>query len=277
MSGGQLAFLFVASIVAGAVNSVAGGGTLLSFPAAVAAGLAPIIANATNAVAMVPGSFAAAWAYRRHLEGLERLTVALAIPGVAGGMLGAMILRKTPQRLFDSIVPWLVLGATVIILVQGVLLRRRAPRRESRPTTSPGDEGAHQRAEARVVTRWPMMLVLQFLVSIYGGYFGAAMGIVMLAFLGYIAAPGRGGRLEMHQMNAVKNVLAVVINGTASIDFLVHGLVRAQPALLMAVGAVSGGVIGGRLARRAGAQQVRLLVVLIGFAISALLAWRHYR
>lgn len=260
MSGGQLAFLFAASILAGAVNSVAGGGTLLSFPAAVAAGLAPIIANATNAVAMVPGSFAAAWSYRRHLKGLERLTVALAIPGVAGGMLGALILRKTPQRLFDSIVPWLVLGATLIILVQGVILRRRSSTQPS-PT----------------VTRWPLMLALQFLVSIYGGYFGAAMGIVMLAFLGYIAAPGRAGRLEMHQMNAVKNVLAVVINGTASIDFVVHGLVRAQPALWMAVGAISGGIIGGRLARRARAQQVRLLVVLIGFAISALLAWRHYR
>jgi len=260
MSLAQAAFLFGASLLAGAVNSVAGGGTLLSFPAAIAAGLPPIIANATNAVAMVPGSLAAAWTYRRHLTRLERLTALLAIPAVAGALLGAAILRRTPQRVFDGVVPWLVLGATVLILLQGAVSRRATPA----AAAGPG------RGMLAVV------LVLQFLVSVYGGYFGAAMGIVMLAFLGHLPALSSTGRLDPHQMNAVKNVLAVVINGAASIDFVVHGLVAPVPALLMSTGAITGGVIGGRLGRRARADRVRILVVVIGFAMTGLLAWRRY-
>lgn len=273
MSPGRALFLLVASVLAGAVNSVAGGGTLLSFPAAIAAGLPPIVANATNAVAMVPGSFAAAWTYRRHLAGLGRLTAALAVPGIAGALLGAMILRRTPQRLFDGIVPWLVLGATSIILVQGLLFRRR----EREGTPAAADQAPAPLPETPVPpTRWPVLLTLQLLVSIYGGYFGAAMGILMLAFLGYLSAPGRAARLNMHQMNAVKNLLAVLINGAASIDFLAHGLVRPGAAALMGGGAIAGGIIGGRIARRAPAHHVRRVIVAIGFSMSALLAWRRY-
>lgn len=266
MTIGSAVFLFLASVLAGGVNSVAGGGTLLSFPAAIAAGLAPIVANATNAVAMVPGSFAAAWTYRRYLAGLGRLTAALAIPGAAGALLGAAILRHTPQRLFDGVVPWLVLGATVIILIQGVLVR------------ATGEPAAATVAEAPPVVRtsWPLLLTLQLLVSVYGGYFGAAMGIVMLAFLGHIARPGGSVRLDLHQMNAVKNVLAVIINAAASADFIVHGLVRPGPAALMAGGAIGGGLIGGRLARRARPARVRQLIVAIGFGMAVLLAWRRY-
>lgn len=264
MTLGRGLFLLASSVLAGAVNSVAGGGTLLSFPAAVAAGLSPIVANATNAVALVPGSLAAAWAYRTRLEGLGRMVALLSAPAVVGALVGATILRYTPQRVFDGVVPWLVLGATVLILLQGVLQRRAA-------------RGAAPSADAAVPAgsvRW--VVFFQFLVSIYGGYFGAAMGIVMLAFLGYLPPLGPRGRLDLHQMNALKNVLAVAINGAAAVTFVVNGLVDAQAAALMAGGAIAGGVLGGRLARRAQPQHVRRLVVAIGFGMTVLLAWRRY-
>jgi uncharacterized membrane protein YfcA len=275
MTLGRALFLLAASVLAGAVNSVAGGGTLLSFPAAIAAGLSPIVANATNAVALVPGSLAAAWAYRARLAGLGRLTALLSAPAVGGALIGATILRHTPQRLFDGVVPWLVLGATVLILLQGVLQRRTGlaaavPEGAAASMAAPGPPPApHDGRVARVI-------FFQFLVSIYGGYFGAAMGIVMLAFLGYLPGTDGQARLDVHQMNALKNVLAVIINGAASITFVVNGLVDARAAALMAAGAIAGGVIGGRLARRAQAHHVRRIVVAVGFGMTALLAWRRY-
>jgi uncharacterized membrane protein YfcA len=265
MTLGQTVFLFAASVLAGAVNAVAGGGTLLSFPAAIAAGLPPIVANATNSVALMPGSLAAAWAYRQYLKGSERFVVLLAVPAVVGALIGAAILRHTPQRVFDGVVPWLVFGATALILLQGVLRRR-----------GPADQMPAPRTAARHRTMLTIVLLAQFLVSIYGGYFGAAMGIVMLAFLGHLPALEPQGRLDVHQMNAIKNVLAVVINGAASIDFVAHGLVSAAPGLVMAAGAIAGGIAGGRLARRAQAHHVRRIVVVVGFAMAGLLAWRRY-
>ena len=266
MTLGRALFLLAASVLAGAVNSVAGGGTLLSFPAAIAAGLPPIVANATNAVELVPGSLGAIWAYRARLEGLGRLIALLSVPAVVGALIGATILRHTPQRLFDGVVPWLVLGATVLILLQGVLQSRARAAAVVPPAI---DTGRRRWLLAQIV-------VLQFLVSIYGGYFGAAMGIVMLAFLAYLPALDQGGRLDVHQMNAVKNVLAVVINGAASISFVANGLVDPRAAALMAAGAIAGGIGGGRLARRAQAHHVRRIVVGVGFAMAALLAWRRY-
>jgi uncharacterized membrane protein YfcA len=267
MSIGHAVFLFVACVLAGAVNSVAGGGTLLSFPAAIAAGLPPITANATNAVAMMPGSLAAAWTYRRKLAGLGWLTALLCAPAIAGALIGARILRHTPQRLFDQVVPWLVLGATLIILFQAALPR--------------GPRNAEAAKATETLPTWrPRALILlvglQLLVAIYGGYFGAAMGIIMLAFLAYLPKIGSHLAVDIHQMNAIKNVLAVVINGAASVDFIIHGLVRPAAGLLMAVGAIVGGIVGGRLGRRAQPRQIRWIVVAIGFAMTALLAWRHY-
>src|SRR3954470_19593600 len=126
-------FLFGSAVAAGGINSVAGGGTLISFPAAIAAGMPPLVANATNAVAMAPGSIAAAWGYRHDIEGKGRLTLALAVPALIGGAVGAWLLRHTGQRLFEAVVPWLVLGATLIILLQQVGVRAFAGRAAARP------------------------------------------------------------------------------------------------------------------------------------------------
>lgn len=259
----DVALLLIASAAAGAVNSIAGGGTLLSFPAAIAAGLPPIVANATNAVSLIPGSLAAAWAYRRDLTGVTRLLLLLLPPAGVGAAIGAAVLRRTPERLFDAVVPWLVLGATLLILLQKVIVRRLPT-----VTSAPPVEG--------VRPTWPKLAALilcQLLVGIYGGYFGAAMGIVMLAFLGLL---GLRGPRALHEINAIKNGLAVLINGVAAMDFVIHGLVDLPTAAVMAVGATAGGLVGGRLGRRAQPATVRRLVVAIGFTMTAVLAYRAY-
>jgi uncharacterized protein len=254
------AALFLAAVLAGSVNAIAGGGTLLSFPAAIAWGLPSTIANATNSVALSPGSLASAWAYRRELRAEWRLALALAGPALVGGYLGALILRHTSQRLFDTLVPWLVLGATLLILVQGRLKRRGEPALAAAPRVRPAATGA----------RLAGVILCQLAVGIYGGYFGAAMGIVMLAFLAVVLPD------DIQRRNALKNFLAVLINGTASVYFLASGLVAGRAALLMMAGAISGGLVGGRLARRASAALVRGIVVAIGLSLSLLLGWRAW-
>jgi uncharacterized membrane protein YfcA len=237
--------------LAGAVNSVAGGGTLISFPAAMAWGLPSTVANATNAVAMAPGSLASAWALRRELAEERKLATVLIVPAIIGGVTGAYILHHTSQRLFDTIIPWLVLGATLVILFQGLIVRRREPTPPSRRRTA-------------------FVVACQLGVGVYGGYFGAAMGIVMLAFLSLVSTTGIHGR------NAVKNLLAALINGVATIYFVSVGLVDWRAAVIMTAGAVCGGVVGARLARRASARTVRAIVVVIGLALSLLLAIRAH-
>jgi uncharacterized membrane protein YfcA len=247
------ALLAGAAVLAGAINSVAGGGTLLSFPAAMAWGLASTVANATNAVAMMPGSLASAWAYRRELSVSVGLVRVLALPALAGGVAGAMLLHATPVRVFDAVVPWLVLGATLVILFQGRM----------------GGRGAAP-DPAKLRRRTLLAIACQFAVGVYGGFFGAAMGIVTLAFLALVMAE------DIQHKNAVKNLLAVLINGVASLYFAWAGLVNGRAALIMIGGAVTGGYAGGLVARRTPAKVVRGLVVSIGLGLSTLLAYRAW-
>jgi len=244
--------LFGTAAIAGAVNAIAGGGTLLSFPAALAWGLPSPVANATNAIAMSPASLTSAWAYRRELAGARPLVLSLVLPTIIGGVTGAAIMRRTPERVFDAIVPWLVLAATLAILLQRAIPTRAA------------DAGPPS------VRRRALAIAAQFGVGLYGGYFGAAMGIVMLAVLALIA-PG-----DIQHRNAVKNVLSALINGVASLYFVISGLVSWRAAALMTPGAIVGGFIGAHLARRASARAVRAMVVAIGLGLSALLAYRAY-
>jgi uncharacterized protein len=257
------AFLVGSSVAAGAINSVAGGGTLLSFPAAMASGLSAVVANATNSVAMTPGSLAAAWSYRRFLGDKARLTLVLALPAAVGATLGAYILRHTRPSLFEAIVPWLILGATLIILLQQLGLR-----------VGRGASAAPRGASAPVVQESPrrlgLVLFFQFLVGVYGGYFGAAMGIIMIAYLTLL------GGMEIHQMNAIKNALAALMNGVASIYFFTRGMIDARAALLMTVGAIAGGFIGARIARRIQPRVVRWAVIVIGLGLGAIFAVRHF-
>ena len=256
MDLGRDVLLCAAAALAGAVNSIAGGGTLLSFPAAIAWGLPSVVANATNSVALMPGSLASAWAYRGELRASARLARLLVPPAVVGSIAGALLLHVTPVRVFDAIIPWLVLAATLLILFQ-----RRVG---GSPASSPRGASPSQR-------RTLVAVGCQFAVGVYGGFFGAAMGIVMLGFLSLVVEG------DIHDKNALKNLLAVAINGVASIYFLSAGLVNARAAAIMTAGAVAGGYVGGQLARRIPAHVVRNLVVAIGLALSALLAYRALR
>jgi uncharacterized membrane protein YfcA len=249
------ALLCAAAALAGAVNSIAGGGTLLSFPAAIAWGLPSTIANATNSVALMPGSLASAWAYRREIRASSALARLLVPPAVVGSIAGALLLHVTPVRVFDALIPWLVLGATLMILLQGRVASMP-------PSSRPTPEKARRRELVAAGC--------QLAVGVYGGFFGAAMGIVMLAFLALVVPE------DIHHRNGLKNLLAVAINGVAAIYFVAAGLVNARAAAIMTAGAVTGGYIGGQLARRVPARVVRGSVVSIGLGLSALLAYRAW-
>jgi hypothetical protein len=236
-----------AALLAGFVNAIAGGGTLLTFPALVAAGLPPLNANATSTVALLPGALSSMWAYRDELTGAQRWASLFAIPSLIGGTAGAMLLLHTPSDAFDRIVPWLVLGATALFLAQRPILRLV---RGARP--HPGDDLLTSRAPSAG------LLVGQLLVGIYGGYFGAGIGILMLAALGLM------GFSNIHRMNGLKNWGGFCMNLVAALSFAVSGIVRWPVALGMALGSVVGGYIGARAALRVPQELVRAAVATVG-------------
>jgi uncharacterized protein len=238
--------ILLSGLLAGAVNSIAGGGTLISFPTLVWLGRDPIIANATNAVAMWPGSLAGAFGYRRELASARRWLILLIIPSLLGGALGAWLLLRTPSRTFEQIVPFLILGATLLLAGQELITRRVGTITHTR-------------------THSVFVVAFQFLVGVYGGYFGAGMGILMLAALGLI------GLTDLHQMNGIKNVLAVGINGIAAIYFAVANAVAWNDVLILAIGTIAGGYLGARIARKLGRKFVRRAVVVIGLVMTVAL------
>jgi len=246
--------IFAAAAVAGAINSVAGGGTLISFPTLLWLGMDSIRANATNTVAVWPGSLGSAWGYRRELRGFDRRVISLIIPSVLGGIGGAVLLRLTPSDVFDRLVPVLIFFATLIFMLQ-----ERFQRWFNWTVAHEDHEGA----------QWVVgAMLFQFVVALYGGYFGAGIGILMLAALAVM------GHTDIHQMNGLKNLLAVCINGVAAIYFIFSGLVSWPHALVMAVGAIAGGVGGAGIARRLGQTTVRRLIIAIGFAMAVSLMFR---
>ncbi len=253
MSTPTLVMLFFAAVSAGAINSVAGGGSIISFPAALAAGIPQVMASATNTVALAPGSIASAWAYRTELGGNRRLTFLLALPAVGGSILGASLLLAAPPEIFEMIVPWLILGATLLILLKDVISRR------TKRTT----------AEATPARRWLVAFGL-LLVSVYGGYFGAGMGILTLALLALLH------HMSIHEMNAMKTSITAAINGLAAAYFLVRGAYDGGAVVVMAAGSLTGGYVGASVAKRVNPVYVRWLVVGIGVALSAVLAYRRW-
>jgi uncharacterized protein len=245
--------VFVAAFIAGAINSVAGGGTLVSFPALVWIGLPSTLANATSTVAIWPGSLGAMWGYRRDLEGLPRSTYSLIIPSLIGGSLGAILLVMTPTAVFDRLIPLLILFATLLFMLQ-------EPVQRMVKTTGKAHAGS---------TGWLIgALLFQFLVALYGGYFGAGIGILMLAAFGIM------GFTDIHQMNGLKTFLALCINGVAALYFIWQGMVSWPHALVMAVGANVGGLWGAGVARRIGPKGVRRIVIIVGFTMAISLLFK---
>ena len=253
--------LFLVAIVGGAVNAVAGGGTLLTFPTLLWAHQLEIIANATNTVALWPGALSSFWSYRAELGSSRRQLVLLGVPSFLGGVLGAVLLLNTANETFALLVPWLILLATGLFIVQEPLSRWQ--RRRSQHAAQPVSLG-----ESASAGRWAAVLAFQFFVGVYGGYFGAGIGILMLAAFGFL------GFSNIHQANAIKNLNAMVVNGIASVLFILKGLVDWRLALLMAAGAVFGGYAGAGTAQRLGQKNVRRLVILIGLSLAASLLVR---
>jgi uncharacterized membrane protein YfcA len=254
----HLAAIILISAVAGAMNAVAGGGTLLTFPALIGLGIPPLTANATSTVALWPGSASSFWGYRRELSGARRWAIGFALPSLLGGAVGALLLLSTEEQTFADLVPWLVLGATALFMAQGPLgawLRRR-----EQPVD--GSDGTDRFPK-------PTLLVFQFLIGIYGGYFGAGAGILMLAALGLM------GLTNIHRMNGLKNWGGLCMNAVAAVTFAVSGLVNWPVALSMAVGAISGGYLGSRTAQRVSQQTVRVVIVVIGMGSGIWLLLNH--
>jgi uncharacterized membrane protein YfcA len=243
-----LAGLFFAGMAAGAINSVAGGGTLVSFPSLVAFGEPEIVSNATNTAAMWPGSLSSAFGYLKDTSVNRGLLVMLAIPSLVGGLLGAVILVITPAETFKHVVPFLVLFATLLLASRDIIARKL---------------GNSSGTEERVTTLGRIWGVLfQLFVATYGGYFGAGIGILMLGSFSIM------GLRDIHKMNAIKTPLAAIINVTAFFFFALKGLVVWPLAILMSAGAIIGGYGGARSAKRVNPNVVHYVVVAIGLLVS---------
>ena len=235
------------SVAAGFVNSIAGGGSLLTFPTLVWVGVPPVAASATNTVGLWPGNLGGVFGFRRHLP--ERsLIVLFGLPSLAGGIIGAVLLLRTPQHVFEGLAPVLVFLATVLLAAQERVAKR---------ITGGGLAGERRPAYAAAA------VVFQLLVGIYGGFFGAGIGIMMLAALAIL------GLTDIHQMNGLKNVLTTGINGVAAVYFAAKGAVLWTDAALMAAGSVAGGVAAAVAAQRLGRRLVRQAVIAIGVIASA--------
>jgi uncharacterized membrane protein YfcA len=254
------AILCLSAFAAGAVNSVAGGGTLLTFPTLqqvlIRRGLehAGVLANATSTVALLPGSLAGAFGYRKELSECRRLVLSLLVPSVVGGVVGSLLVTEFPSQVFDTLIPWLILTAALLFLLQGPIKRLSGIKPHTAPT--------FLTATAVVVG--------QFLIAVYGGYFGAGIGILMLSVLPFM------GTRTIHETNASKTFLAVCINGVTVVIFIIKGLVIWPYALAMAVAAIVGGYVGARLGRRMPSLFARLMVVLIGFALGGYYLWKEF-
>lgn len=243
-------FLFFTSLLAGALNSVAGGGSFLTLPALLVAGVPAVMANATSTVALLPGSASSAWAYRRETSQAGSWLVLLGGVSVAGGLAGALLLIQTSNTAFLRLLPWLMLVAATTFSFGGRITARWRQ-----------DGALPLGFHADRPTMWT--LLLQFVIAVYGGYFGGGMGIMMLAVFAVT------GMHDMHAMNGLKALLAVAINGVAAIEFARTGAVAWTPALVMVVGGSIGGYAGATLARRLPGERVRWFVTAVAWAMTA--------
>ncbi|MGB8013938.1 MAG: sulfite exporter TauE/SafE family protein [Terriglobales bacterium] len=247
-------FLFFAGALGGALNAVAGGGSFIAFPALMFTGVAPIAANATNTVALWVGVTASTGAYRKHLDISRRVMIPLAVTSLIGGIAGAYLLLHTPAQTFLRIMPWLMLGATLLFMFGKRLSR------------STGGSLAHDASTSALA----VATVFELIVAVYGGYFGGGVGILNLAMLAAL------GMTDIHAMNALKVVLGGIINGVAVVTFVIAGAVVWKQGCVMIVGAILGGYFGAHYAQKLPGAWVRTFVIVVGMSMTAYFFWKGY-
>lgn len=268
---GDYAWLCLMAALGGGINALAGGGTLLTFPALVAAltahsamhsavvltnDAAKVLANGTSTVALFPASMAALWGYRREFAAYSSWSKRLIPPSLVGGTLGAYLLTELPERIFADLVPWLILVAASLFALQPVIAKRLGigkPQETPHGTTVLG------------------VTLFQFLVGIYGGYFGAGIGILMLSALAMM------GLSDIHAMNGLKSLLGSCINGAAVVWFVVQGNVQWQLAGMMCIAGCLGAFLAAHYGRRLPRTWVRGFVICIGFTLAAYYFWQQFR
>jgi uncharacterized protein len=249
-----IVFLFIAGAIGGALNSVAGGGSFIAFPALLFTGVPPIPANATNTIALWTGAAASGGAYRKRLDVPRRVMIPLLTASLVGGLAGAYLLLKTPAHTFMRVLPWLTLGATLLFAFS----KKIAGGRRS-------IIGHQASGEALVAATF-----FQLCVAVYGGYFGGGMGIVMLAMLAAL------GMTDIHAMNALKSVMGFVINGVAVVAFIVARTVYWKHGTIMIVGGIAGGFLGAHYAMKLPQVWIRWFVVLVGAGMTVYFFWKSY-
>jgi uncharacterized protein len=248
-------FLFAAATVAGTLNALAGGGSFISFPALLFVRVPAVQANATNTVALWPGLAASAIAYLKRLDVPPRLLIPLLATSIAGGWAGALLLLKTPQHTFLHLVPWLLLAGTLLFAFGNQI----------RGLAGKSSTGSGLTDDLNAVSWQAIAIssVVELLLAVYGGYFGAGIGFVTLGMLAAL------GMRDVHAMGAIRTLLAVAINAAAVATFMVAGAVLWGHCLVMMVGAMAGGWFGAHFAQKADPGKVRILVIAIGLAMSA--------
>lgn len=246
----HLLLLLVTGLLGGAINAIAGGGGIIMYPALLAAGLSPIIANATSSLVVWPGSITSAYGYRRQLKKVPRTYIWLVVPCLIGSLIGSFVLIHTPPTTFERLAPWLVLSAVMLLALQSQIhrwLSAQAKRRKMHWHTL------------------PLICLTTFPLAIYGGYFGVGFGLMMLAFLGFTSLK------NIYQMNGVKNLCGATMALVATIYFAHYGLINWSAGLTMVCGTAIGGLVGSHLSQKVSAHLVHDLTVGIGLIISIVL------
>jgi uncharacterized protein len=234
----------VAGMVAGTMNAIVGAGTLITFPVLLAVGYPAVVANVSNTIGLVPGVFSGVLGYRRELAGQRDRLIRLGLAGALGGLTGAVLLLSLPASVFDAVVPVLILLGVALVLAQPYLTRFVGQRHDPPPHGG------------------PVLVVGVYLVGVYGGYFGAAQGVLLLGLLGLLLAEG------LQRANAAKNVIALLVNLVAALVFIAAAEVAWLPVVLIAAGSIVGGYLGARVGRRLPETWLRAVVALVGITVA---------
>jgi len=255
VSPAQILELAAAALVAGAMNAVAGGGTLLTFPTLILLGTGSEVANATSTLALVLGTAGSMYGYREHVAAIKPWLARFTLVSALGGLAGAVLLTKTSDAFFSKMVPFLILFATLLFMAQDAFRRFGKKRADAAHSTGAALWGA---------------ALFQLAVAVYGGFFGAGIGILMLASLGFL------GMTHIHEMNALKTVLGSLINAVATLWFIRAGLIDWPKAGIMTAGAIAGYYLAARYAQRLPQHRVRQLISAIGFGISGVMFYKQF-